>query len=348
MEKSLKISNIKGLLIFLVVFGHFIELNKFNNYEIFNFMYAFHMPLFIFISGYLAKKMKISKIVNLILLYLVFQTIFNFYKYLLGFYETFPFHYGTPQFQLWYIVSLGIWYTIAFVILKLKLNKIGKWIVFTIIMFISFISRWYTYEIIDFVQEYIFDGFNSFVLSYQRTITFAPFFFAGLLIEEKVFHKLSKVFYNKSFKVFGSLFILLVIIIGIENITEIEKIFRGSYGVSVFLEEKDLVTYMWVILAHYVIATILSLLILNWVSNKNMILSRWGDSSLTIFLFHPIFIFLVQKYETLSFFNPNTQIAISIIISTLVCYLLTSNIFVKLTKPLCNPLTLFLKKDKTN
>ncbi len=51
-EKDLKISNIKGLLIFLVVFGHLIELYKGNYYQIFVLIYAFHMPLFIFISGF--------------------------------------------------------------------------------------------------------------------------------------------------------------------------------------------------------------------------------------------------------------------------------------------------------
>ncbi|MFP3877521.1 acyltransferase family protein, partial [Bacillus paralicheniformis] len=62
-EKDLKISNIKGLLIFLVVFGHLIELYKGNYYQIFVLIYAFHMPLFIFISGFLAKRATVSKII---------------------------------------------------------------------------------------------------------------------------------------------------------------------------------------------------------------------------------------------------------------------------------------------
>src|SRR5699024_10214962 len=131
-SKDLRMSNLKGILIFLVVFGHFIEIYKkeyyelfvfiyafhmpvfifiigyfakrmckikfriiiiffifllvFYNlikiykkeyYELFLFIYAFHMPVFIFISGYFAKRMRKSKIINLILLYLIFQTFFN-------------------------------------------------------------------------------------------------------------------------------------------------------------------------------------------------------------------------------------------------------------------------------
>lgn len=69
---------IKGILIYLVVLGHSIHL-EFNdsswNNSLFAFIYSFHMPLFIFISGYFLKsslrkqfcEMAISKIQRLII-----------------------------------------------------------------------------------------------------------------------------------------------------------------------------------------------------------------------------------------------------------------------------------------
>src|SRR5699024_11474008 len=91
-SKDLRMSNLKGILIFLVVFGHFIEIYKKEYYELFVFIYAFHMPVFIFLSGYFAKRMRISKIIYLILIYLVFKTFLNVI-FFLNDYTTFSFKY---------------------------------------------------------------------------------------------------------------------------------------------------------------------------------------------------------------------------------------------------------------
>ena len=49
---------IKGLAILTVVIGHFIETNIDKNASsvmVYNFIYTFHMPLFMFIGGYIAE-----------------------------------------------------------------------------------------------------------------------------------------------------------------------------------------------------------------------------------------------------------------------------------------------------
>lgn len=48
------IDQLKGITIFLVVLGHLIEHNAGRNNFLWTFIYSFHMPLFMFISGYLA------------------------------------------------------------------------------------------------------------------------------------------------------------------------------------------------------------------------------------------------------------------------------------------------------
>src|SRR5699024_8363774 len=144
MEKDLKISNVKGLLMFLVVFGHFIDIYRDDYYELFVFIYAFHMPLFIFISGYLSKLIKVSKIVNMVLLYLVFQTFFNLVLHLTGDYPNLQFTYGEPHIHIWYIVSLGYWYAIALLLNKIKKDATQQWLVFSVIFAIAFITRCFT------------------------------------------------------------------------------------------------------------------------------------------------------------------------------------------------------------
>ncbi len=73
--------NAKFLLIFLVVFGHIIRSYIHDNdalLHIYKFIYTFHMPAFILISGYFAKGFNrhgyVKKIAwKLIVPYLIFQ-----------------------------------------------------------------------------------------------------------------------------------------------------------------------------------------------------------------------------------------------------------------------------------
>ena len=81
-EKTREIyfDNLKTLLIFLVVLGHFTNLNKSIPLmgAINNVIYSFHMPLFIFISGYFSKSIRSHRSVeieNILYPYFVFQFI---------------------------------------------------------------------------------------------------------------------------------------------------------------------------------------------------------------------------------------------------------------------------------
>lgn len=50
--------NLKGILIFLVVFGHFalpVHSASDTLNALYGFIYIFHMPLFVFVSGFFAK-----------------------------------------------------------------------------------------------------------------------------------------------------------------------------------------------------------------------------------------------------------------------------------------------------
>ena len=75
-ERNYWLDNTKFLLILLVVVGHFIS--SFRKYELVNHFYyfilLFHMPLFVFITGFFCKNFnsRKSKIVNYAVLYLIF------------------------------------------------------------------------------------------------------------------------------------------------------------------------------------------------------------------------------------------------------------------------------------
>ena len=339
LEKDLKLSNIKGLLIFLVVFGHLIELNKQNYYQLFVFIYAFHMPLFIFISGYLAKRIKLSKIINLFLLYIIFQSFFDWFLYFIGEYKTLSFHYGKPQFHLWYIVSMIFWYLLAWGLSKLRLNLIGKLSIFFFMFILCFISRQYTGVVADIVKEF-YPNFTSYTLSYQRTISFAPFFFAGFFMTKENLHAVYKLIKPSLAKVLlivtGTLTILFI-----EYTPNLEWLFRGSFGIKRFLANDE--SYMLKMLLHYFLSAWICLLILISVSSKKSILTKWGDYSLGIFLFHPVFVFLFRRTEFMNEWSGDTQLVLYFALTFVIVGFLGSNFFAAVSWFITSPLNTIKK-----
>src|SRR5699024_5057755 len=240
-------------LIFLVVFGHFIEIYKKEYYELFVFIYAFHMPVFIFISGYFAKRMRKSKIINLILLYLIFQTFFNVILFLID--DTpFQFTYFYSNFYLLYIVSLCVWYSIVYVISKFNLNARDKWIVFIVLCIIGFMSRWYTDSIENFINQF-YGNFSSYTLSYQRTLSFMPFFFVGYFMNKETMQSVYESIQNNLATWFVLVITIFISFYYFQMDNDMESVFRGSYGIHRYLEDSDgFFVYSLKIGVHYLLA----------------------------------------------------------------------------------------------
>ena len=83
-KRSFYWDNIKGLLIVLVVFAHILYALQYIahgiDYLVDN-IYMFHMPAFVFVSGYFGKSKHAhsgESVVKLLFLYFVFNSIFGF------------------------------------------------------------------------------------------------------------------------------------------------------------------------------------------------------------------------------------------------------------------------------
>ncbi len=114
--------NAKALLILLVVIGHFIGVNSANSIwfsRLYTIIYMFHMPLFVFISGYFAKNVyqngcfSYRRIFSLIFTYLFFQLI-----YVLTYAAFGNFSYGLLQIlsatdAQWYLLAMILWYLLV-------------------------------------------------------------------------------------------------------------------------------------------------------------------------------------------------------------------------------------------
>lgn len=109
--------SLKFILITLVVFGHaisFVE-GKWAN-ALYLWIYLFHMPLFIFVSGYFTKQLPTEKfkkgILGLAETLIVFQIISRLLRYFLEGEACSLTLLVTPFWILWYLMALILWRTI--------------------------------------------------------------------------------------------------------------------------------------------------------------------------------------------------------------------------------------------
>lgn len=115
-KRNYAFDNLKGILIYLVVLGHltfsFSHANTEFGLKLTSFIYFFHMPLFLIISGYFSKK-KIAKetMIQLLLLFLFMNVSYTIYDYLV-----------TGRFQL-FIFKYSSWYILLLLLYRLVLRN---------------------------------------------------------------------------------------------------------------------------------------------------------------------------------------------------------------------------------
>lgn len=162
-QRSLYWDTLKGILIILVVLGH---CGTALGNGLISAIYAFHMPLFILVSGYFSKKKRPANFIaggykRLIIIYLVFNTAYialdiataaglSFNRLL------------TPSFALWYILSLIYW--------RLVLQTLPQ--------------KWLDHPTLVIAASFLLSLLVGFIpiggeMSFQRAIVFWPFFIVG-------------------------------------------------------------------------------------------------------------------------------------------------------------------------
>lgn len=136
--------NIKGILIILVVICHFLGYAMTKSDEITRsfiiFIYYFHMPLFIFISGYFSKdpdRAQSSAFRNLFMVYLVAQVFWVIFKYLTNGSTHYIEHFLDPGYAIWYIVSLFFWRLFLKDLIKIRHILPLSFLIAPLIMFLD-------------------------------------------------------------------------------------------------------------------------------------------------------------------------------------------------------------------
>ena len=296
------LDNVKFFLILLVVVGHFIEgfISNKGIREIYCFIYIFHMPLFIFITGYFAKNTKNnqSKIIRFLVLFLIMQIIeliITKKKFTLV----------NPCFAIWYLQAIVVYNLIIPIIDKSKHIAI-----LIVCIFIGLVIG--------------YDNYATTIGSLSRILVMLPFFILGYFAKEKDINKLK----NKKVVIFSVIF-LTILIFSMPTITSkitklpqllwakvpYQKMNMGNLGA--------LYRGAW-----YIISILVSFSILSIIPNRKIrYISEFGKRTLQVYCLHIIIYLIFRDSYIYEKINTNTEYYCVIPLSIILTALLSLKIF---------------------
>lgn len=305
--------SLKFILIYLVVLGHLIGSSIFIERYIKIFIYTFHMPLFVFISGYFSKNKTGNKIikssVNFFLIYTIFQSI-DFIVHFPN--KTIADTLLYPSYGLWYLISLIFWQITTYPLIKYKLKPIIV-ILFSFVILLLGATPLYTP-----------------ILSLNKIIAFFPFFVIGLYCDNDIIEKIRSL--NKFYSL-SSLLIYICLIYYFSTNFSYEKtiLFYSPYDTF----RNELVGLLFRYL-NFALVILISIPLINL--NRGSF-SKWGDKTLSIFLLHFL---LIDIYRIiLTYYNISSNLIMDICASFIVIAICLLLYRVKVIQYIINPISVF-------
>ncbi|MBQ8704380.1 MAG: acyltransferase family protein [Bacteroidales bacterium] len=294
---------LKFLLIFLVVLGHFpgpFRVESANTILV-NFVYLFHMPLFIFISGrfsVLRDRTKYRRAIARILeTFLVFHTI----KYIGGHWGAMSFtSYLHPTWTMWYLLSLAFWRIMVYVVPERIMRR--KDILLPMSIAISLLA-----------------GFAplSTHLSFQRTMAFLPFFLLGYYSNDfDLRARLRKIPLWVAVGTLLSAFAMVCIFFSHTNLT------TDVLHASIPYRNNHAAFLCFARALFLVSGTVLSVAVMRLVSG-NEIVALWGRRTMFVYVAHSFAITFIRPFMANGLLPTDTlAIAVySVLLTTLLTYL---------------------------
>ncbi len=276
-ERVQKWDILKFVLVFFVVLGHICELYT-GTKGIFMFIYSFHMPLFIFISGLFSKKTinekRYDKIFIYFVLYIFIKTVTFFGRVISQ--GKFAFSVFSENGVPWYAFAIFAFYLITIFLKNFPVRYI---LIFSIALA-------------------CFAGYDkelSIFLSISRIIVFYPFFYAGYILNpDTVSKKLS----SKPVKIIAVLFIIALIVFIYFKLPSIEFLLPMLSGKNSFFTLKRYQELGGVFrLCYYAYAFVLGAMIIALIPNKlgKGTVAKLGSRSVQVYALHYFFIYLIYK-----------------------------------------------------
>lgn len=317
-----RLDSLKGFLILLVVIGHIIGESGITESGAHSiawggvriWIYIFHMPLFVLLSGYFTRRNNSSvelvhSLKGLASSLIVFQIISLVFLYVIK-HEFSALYLVTPYWTLWYLLSLVFWRIILYYTPnRLLQNPILYLIIASLVSILSGLILPY-----------------GRILSIQRTLSFYPFFLLGYYMGNARI----VVPINKTTRIASLLIIVCLscVVFGGALPSYSGKLLLGAYRYPINQLLTKLVLFLFSILMS------LSFYI---VFKENSVLAKIGRDSLFYYLYHGILIqFILIPILTHWGVTWNTvTVTISFLFIMLTLWLMSkSKALLKLTNPL--------------
>ncbi|MCH8619112.1 acyltransferase family protein [Undibacterium sp. TS12] len=325
--RNQSIDNIKGVLIFLVVFGHLIEIYVGDDHvlrSVWIFVYSFHMPMFALMSGMFSKASLDDKnvkqlIATVVVPLLGFEIIYETTEFLLKGNASVYANLIAPYWMLWYLLSLLCWRLLLPLFARMQFG-----VVFALAL--SLIGNYSEHA--------------GYFLGISRTLVFFPYFLLGWKLGQ------SSLTIKKNERLIASTLIVIAAFVGSFLLkSDFDyRWFYGSYSLH-RLEMANLTGSMYQLL-QYAASTVIGLSILYLLAQKDLKLASIGRRSLYVLLWHGMALIILQETGVLRaiFKHDNTvALLISILVSMAITWVCAHEKTEWLTKRIIlNPLAWLL------
>lgn len=268
-NRNSALDQMKGVLIFLVVFGHLIEL-YFHHDSVLRplwiAIYTMHMPMFILISGMVSKaelnsRQSVQLVKNVLAPLLAFELIYETTEYLLTGKTSVYAGLIAPYWMLWYLMSLLSWR------LMLPLFSRLRYPLFAALL-VSGVTA--------------YSEHSGYLLSLSRTMMFLPFFILGWQLGPDFWTKLPS---SKAWMTASALILIATLAICAHLPQDFD--YRWLYGSFSLhrLGKATLEGSMYQAL-QYLCSVSAGFAALYLLSRRNLGLARLGQHSVYVFLWH--------------------------------------------------------------
>ncbi|MBR1687993.1 MAG: acyltransferase family protein [Prevotella sp.] len=276
MKRDTYWDSLKFVLIALVVYGHIVvnyddvRINKL----MLNFVYLFHMPLFVFVSGRFSRIRDVRKyrkgIVRLVETYVVFQLLLSVFAWMQGGRWSWVSLLVEPNWLLWYLLAL-IWWRLA-----------------VMVLYYCKIPSSSPYLLVVSICIGLMSGFIpvSGTLALQRTLGFLPYFALGYVTASVDVRQ-----YVKRIPILVAISVIVAVLIAFWKIDINFKPFLSHllpYTVSgVSVTDALLVRCIILLLAMVIGAMVMR------VVPARQILAKWGMKTMHIYIYHAFIVSLL-------------------------------------------------------
>nr|WP_282705521.1 acyltransferase family protein [Enterococcus phoeniculicola] len=303
----------KGILIFLVVFGHALEYFRLDNPVIetlYTFIYLFHMPVFVFISGYFSKNLNKGRktaVTNFLVPFLLLNSLLSIGLLLTGNIDSFTIL--NPGWTLWYFYTMFIWRLLLPDLIRLRH-----------IFILSLIAG----ILAGFVTE-----FGTF-MALARTLSFTPYFLAGYFLNDSSVEKIRQFKWRKIIS-WGIILLGAVLAVSWTLLDFPPEILWGDRPFSFF----QLPLYQNILLdvIEYLIGFGFVFVFLSLAKKRMHFYTPWGANTLSVYLLHIYFIGPVL-YFAQWIQNPWLHFGLLLIASLLTTHILSKQTVVTVVRKL--------------